>query len=228
MRLSIVIPTLDEEDSLRPSLAQALELTDDVWVSDGGSRDKTVELARGLGAQVVEGAPGRGGQLNRGAEAARGDLLLFLHADTVLPSDVLEQLAEALDGGAQAGGFHVRYEGDGDGGGHRLSEVGHRLVRWRTSLFKWPLGDQAQFVTRSAFEAAGGFPDWPILEDLHLIRRLSRRGTVCVLDGPVRSSARRFAKQGVLRTAATNWLIWLLYFVGFSPRLLARLYRHVR
>lgn len=224
MRLSIVIPTLDEEDSLRPSLEQALELTDDVWVSDGGSRDATVELATRLGARVVDGAPGRGGQLNRGAEAARGDVLLFLHADTLLPGDVLEQLRDALDAGAEAGGFHVRYEG----GGHRLSELGHRLVRWRTSLFKWPLGDQAQFVTRRAFEAAGGFPDWPILEDLHLIRRLARRGTVRVLDGPVVSSARRFARQGVASTAATNWLIWTLYFLGLSPRRLARLYRRIR
>ncbi|MEM1179326.1 MAG: TIGR04283 family arsenosugar biosynthesis glycosyltransferase [Acidobacteriota bacterium] len=224
MRLSIVLPTLNEEKTLLPSLRQALALSDDVWVSDGGSDDGTVELARREGARVVEGPPGRGGQLNRGAEAASGDVLLFLHADTELPAEALEQIALAIEGGAEAGGFHVRYSG----GGHELSELGHRLVRWRTSWSKWPLGDQAQFVTRAAFDAVGGFEEWPILEDLELIRRLGRRGHVRVLEGPVTTSPRRFAAGGTLRTAATNWLIWGLYFLGVAPQRLARFYRHVR
>ncbi|MEM8996303.1 MAG: TIGR04283 family arsenosugar biosynthesis glycosyltransferase [Acidobacteriota bacterium] len=224
MRLSIVLPTLDEEKTLLPSLEQALALSDDVWVSDGGSRDGTVALARGLGARVVEGPPGRGGQLNRGFRAAAGDVVLFLHADTLLPGDAVDQILRAVGDGAEAGGFHVRYAG----GGHELSGLGHRLVRWRTRLSSWPLGDQAQFVTRRAFEEVGGFAEWPILEDLDLIRRLSRRGRVRILEGPVTTSARRFASGGVARTVATNWLIWGLYFIGVPPRRLARFYRHVR
>ncbi len=224
MRLSIIIPTLDEEAVLDQTVTHALGLGDEVCVSDGGSADRSVEIARKLGVGLVEGPAGRGGQLNRGVEATSGEVLLFLHADSRLPPGSRELIEAAVAAGAVGGGFHVRY----DTGSRWLTGLGNRLIRWRTSLTRWPLGDQCQFVTRQAFETLGGFQDWPILEDLDLIRRLKKLGPTVVLDAPVRTSARRFENQGILRTVAGNWLIWALFLAGASPRHLARLYQHIR
>lgn len=223
MRLTIVIPTLDEEYELAVSLPRALEIADEVVVSDGESADGTVALARAYGVPVVIGPPGRGAQLNRGAGASNGELLLFLHADTRLPLGAADAIRRAVAGHAVGGGFLVRFEPDAG-----LLRHAHRLTTWRTHLTGWPLGDQAQFVTRQAFAALGGFRDWPILEDLDMIRRLRRIGRTVILDEPVTTSARRFQSQGVIRTSALNYLILLLYFAGVPPLKLARLYHHVR
>ncbi len=109
-----------------------------------------------------------------------------------------------------------------------IRRLGARLINLRTRWTRCPLGDQAQFVTRQAFEETGGFRDWPILEDLDFIRRLKRHGEIALIESPVTTSARRFEKRGTVRTVATNWLIWLLYFARVSPHRLARLYRNVR
>lgn len=223
MRLAIVIPTLNEEAALRHHLAAALADADEVVVSDGGSTDGTVAVARELGACVVTGPPGRGGQLTRGAEATDAPLLLFLHADTRLPPDGIGRIREAVAGGAVGGGFLVRF----DMGGARL-RLGERLINLRTRLIRCPLGDQAHFVTREAFRALGGYRDWPILEDLDFALRLRRYGRTTLIASPVTTAARRFVQQGVVRTVATNWLIWLLFFCGVSPHRLARLYRQIR
>ena len=227
LRLAIVVPTLNEEVALRRVLPGVLALAptpDEVVVSDGGSTDRTVEVARELGARVVTGPPGRGGQLTRGAEATEADILLFLHADTELPADGIRRIREAIAGGAAGGGFYVRY----DVPPLLLRLGGERLINARTRLTGWPLGDQAQFVTRAAFRALGGYRDWPILEDLDFARRLRRHGRLVLITAPVTTAARRFAEQGVVRTVATNWLIWILFLCGVSPHRLARLYRHIR
>jgi len=223
MRLTIVIPTLNEEAALRDFLPAALAAADEVVVSDGGSADGTVAVARELGARVVTGPPGRGGQLTRGAEATEASLLLFLHADTRLPADGIERVREAVADGAVGGGFLMRF----DTGGARL-RLGERLINARTRLIRCPLGDQAHFVTREAFRALGGYRDWPILEDLDFALRLRRHGRTALIASPVTTAARRFVQQGVVRTVATNWLIWILYFCGVSPHRLARLYRQIR
>ena len=140
-----------------------------------------METARAHGVLVVEGPPGRGGQLRRGAEACSGEILLFLHADTRLPDDGPELVRRAIEDGAVGGGFPVRYDDD-----RRFTD---RLINLRTRLTGCPLGDQAQFLTREAYEALGGFRDWPILEDLDLIRRLKRRGKTVLLSKPVVTSA---------------------------------------
>lgn len=222
MRVAIVIPTLDEEPAIAARLPGLLAAADEVVVSDGGSRDGTVATARHLGAVVVTGPPGRGGQLARGAAATTADALLFLHADTVLAPDALAAVRAALATGAVGGGFRVRFDAGG------ILRLGARLVDLRTELTRLPLGDQAQFASRAAYERLGGFRDWPILEDLDFALRLRRAGRVVVLGPPVVTSARRYLRRGVLRTVATNWLIWLLFFAGMSPQRLARLYRHVR
>ena len=202
---------------------QGLEEGDEVVVADGGSHDDTRARAREAGARVVTSAPGRGVQLNQGARAASGEILLFLHADTVLPTGAGARIREVIREGAIGGGFRVRFDAE-----KRLLPLGARVVNLRTRITGCPLGDQAQFIRREVFETLGGFPDWPILEDLDLARRLKRTGPTTLIDAPVTTAARRFLEQGVVRTITTNWLIWALYFVGVSPERLARLYRHIR
>lgn len=223
MQLAIVIPTLNEAPNLRELLPDLAGLADEILVSDGESVDATVEVAVELGAAVVSGPPGRGGQLNRGARATRSELLLFLHADSRLPPGAPEHIRRAVARGAVGGGFHVRY-----GEERPIFALANRLIRLRTLLTGCPLGDQAQFVIRAAFEALGGFREWPILEDLDFMRRLKRYGPTAVVDEPVTTSARRMLKQGVARSVSTNWLIWALYFLRVPPHRLARLYRNIR
>jgi len=223
MTLAIVVPTLNEEDSLRRHLPAALAAADEVIVSDGGSRDGTVEMARRLGARVVEGPPGRGGQLNRGAAAAQADIFLFLHADTTLPPEGSTRVREAIGRGAPGGAFLVRFDVD-----RPMQRLGARLINGRTRWLRVPLGDQAQFASRETFESLGGYRDWPILEDLDFALRLRRLPGMALIEAPVTTGARRFVEQGTVRTVAINWLIWLLFLCGVSPHRLARLYRQIR
>lgn len=226
MRLAVVIPVLDEAPSLSSALDCALEVGDLVVVADGGSRDGSVDLARRHGAVVVPSSRGRGAQLNAGASAALADgadVILFLHADTRLPDGARRLVEGAVAGGAVGGGFEVRFDDP-----RAIFTLGSRLVNLRSRLFGVPLGDQAQWATKEAFLAVAGFRDWPILEDLDLVRRLGRHGRIAVLPGPAVTAARRFIERGILRTVGTNWLIVLLFLVGVKPRRLARLYPHVR
>lgn len=220
MRLAVVIPTLDEEGNLAALLAELRGRVDEIVVSDGGSKDGTVALARRLGATVVEGPPGRGGQLARGAAATAAELLVFLHADTHLAPGACDAVRAALASGAVGGGFKVRFDAD-----RPLLRLGAWLINLRTLLTRVPLGDQAQFTSRETYQAMGGFCDYPLLEDLDFARRLKRRGKIAILEPPLTTSARRFVSLGIPRTIATNWFIWLLYFAGVSPYRLARLYR---
>lgn len=221
--IAVVIPTLDEEEALESLLPQLLEWADEVVVSDGGSTDGTREKAVALGVPVVQGPPGRGRQLDLGARSTTAEVLLFLHADTSLPPDARSAIQRAVREGHVGGGFEIRF-----GGASRLAAVGSRLVNLRSRLTGCPLGDQAQFCTRAIYEELGGFADWPILEDLDMIRRLRKRGRVALLPSPVTTSFRRYGSGGVLQTIATNWLIWGLFFVGVSPRRLGGLYKKIR
>jgi rSAM/selenodomain-associated transferase 2 len=232
MRLAIVVPTLNEEDTVRRNLPAALAVADDVIVSDGGSADGTVAVARSLGARVVTGPPGRGIQLNRGAAAAIGptastpakaDILLFLHADTTLPPGGAEAVRAAVARGAPGGAFFLRFDAD-----RPMQRLGSWLVNQRTRRLRVPLGDQAQWATRETFERLGGFPDWPLLEDIDFVGRLRRLPGFTIIEEPVTTGARRFLEQGAVRTVAINWLIWLLFLGGVSPHRLARLYRQIR
>ena len=222
-RLSVVVPVLDEERTLGDRLPALLDLGDELIVSDGGSSDATRELAERAGAIVVTGTAGRGGQLGRGAAAASGDVLLFHHVDTRLPPEAGTAIRQAVASGAASGAFTMRFEPETP-----LLRIGSRLVNWRSRRFGVPLGDQGQFVRREVFTRVGGFPDWPILEDLDLVLRLRRHGGMVLLNGPAIVSSRRFLARGVLRTVAVDWLIWTLFAFGVSPLRLARMYRQVR
>ena len=231
MSLAIVIPTLDEESLLGATLLAARrhlrhEEGDLLVVSDGGSRDATLTVAREAGVEIVTGAAGRGVQLARGARHAmeRGATsLLFLHADSRLPDGARDLILDCLRRGAVGGGFLISFEPE-----TRLLRLGARLVSLRTRLLRVPLGDQAQFASVAAYQAAGGFPEWPLLEDVELLLRLKRVGRLAIVGEPVATAARRFSAQGVARTVATNWTIWALYALGVRPQTLARLYARVR
>lgn len=226
MRLAIVVPTLNEEPTLRRNLPGMLAQADEIVVSDGGSTDGTIEVARSLGARTVSGPACRGAQLNRGAEATDADILLFLHADTTLPEKAGLSIQEAVAAGAPGGAFLIHFDGDGF-----VYRLGGSVVNLRTRMAFTPLGDQGQWITREAFRELGGFREWPLLEDLDFAQRMRKRWgrrRLAVIEAPVVTSARRFVKQGPARTVAWNWMIWMLFAMGVSPHRLAKLYRHVR
>ena len=223
MRISIIVPTLNEERALAATLEHLLEISPEVVVSDGSSQDATRSIANKYPVTWVEGEAGRGVQLNRGARAASGDVLLFVHADTTLPEDTVRRIEEALEDGAVGGGFEVRFSSD-----RAVMRLGSRLASLRTRLSRIPLGDQAQFVRAEVFRQMGGFQEWPILEDLDFARRLKAEGRVRIPRASVSTSDRRFARSGILRTLGTNYLIWTLFLFGMHPKRLARLYRQVR
>lgn len=220
--VSIVIPTLNEAEIL-PSTLEALTHQPGLYeclVVDGGSTDGTRARARAAGVSVLEGPRGRGAQMNAGAEQVRGDLLLFLHADTTLPPNGLTQIRAALTSpSTSAGIFRLQFD--------RSSPL-LRLYAWGTS-WNWTrlcFGDRGLFATRAAFEAVGGYPDWPLFEDLELAARLADHGDFRFLDAAVTTSARRFDDNGILRQQLRNLYLWGHYVAGTDPDRLSHLYHY--
>lgn len=192
-------------------------------MADGGSVDGTTELAAHR-ARVVRSPPGRGRQLNAGARSAGGDVLIFLHADTWLSPGAWAAVSEALAQPGTVGGcFKVALRGPS---AHRLTaRVLATAINARSRWFRTATGDQAIFVRRTVFGELGGFPSHDLFEDVAFYRRLRRRGEVVVLEPPVRTSDRRWRRQGYLRTIAAHILLRLLFLLGVPPGRLARLYR---
>jgi rSAM/selenodomain-associated transferase 2 len=222
MNLSVIIPTLDEEANLPRALA-SLPGDAEIIVSDGQSRDRTVEIAKKHGARVAAGARGRGAQMNLGAKAAAGDVLLFLHADCELGGGALEAIRAALRNPEVVGGsFRLRIARSG--WSHRLVTFGSNL-RARLGL---PYGDQAIFVRRPVFEAIGGYPETPIMEDVELVRRLRRRGRLVAVAETVTTGTRHWDALGPILTTLLNWITVSLYFSGVSPSRLSPMYHRLR
>ena len=218
--ISIIIPTLNEEEQIGPAIRQLRESgVREVIVVDGGSRDGTVRVADGLEARVFREKANRGRQQNVGADRADGSLLLFLHADTALPPGFADQVRLTLSKpGVSAGAF--RFKLDSPGWQYRLVES---AVALRCRFFKLPYGDQAIFTRRDTFFEAGGFAEMPVMEDFDLILRLKRLGRVELTHGTAVTSARHWLKEGVWRLTWTHQLRILGYFLGFSASRLARL-----
>jgi rSAM/selenodomain-associated transferase 2/rSAM/selenodomain-associated transferase 1 len=225
--LRIVVPVLDEAAAL-PALLRRLQPLRargaEVVVVDGGSTDGSWLLASRAGVDRLLLAPqGRASQMNAGAQGARAQALLFLHADTVLPPDADRLVDGALEQGFDWGRFDVRIAGR-----HPLLRAVGALMNLRSRFTGIATGDQALFVRRTVFESEGGFPDLPLMEDIALSARLRRRGRPACLRPPVTTSARRWERHGVLRTILMMWWLRLRYFFGTSPLALADRYGYAR
>ncbi|HEX5103759.1 MAG TPA: TIGR04283 family arsenosugar biosynthesis glycosyltransferase, partial [Pirellulaceae bacterium] len=222
VRLSVIIPALNEEASIRRAVESAwLGGAGEVLVADGGSTDETLPIAATLNCHVVSAPRGRASQQNAAARKAAGDVLLFLHADCALASDIGAQIDRALaNSNVLHGAFRQRIEAPGLA--YRWLEAGNAA---RVRLFGLPYGDQAIFIRRRTFEELDGFPEEPFLEDLILMERLARRCRPVLLPGPVFVSPRRWLTSGVVRQTLRNWWIVARYRSGASPADLARSYR---
>jgi len=212
-RISVVIPTLNEE----AHLARALEIVQsrNVWeiiVVDGGSNDSTVPIAKAFGTSVLQTGKGRALQMNAGADQATGDILLFLHADTLLPKRFDENIIACLQPSkVSLGAFQLCI--DTPGRAYRFIE---KCVECRSKMFKRPYGDQAMFIRRKTFDSLGGYPDMPVLEDYELVRRARKIGKIRISEACVVTSGRRWRATGVWKTTFLNQLIIAAYRFGVS------------
>jgi rSAM/selenodomain-associated transferase 2 len=225
MAVSVIVPTLNEEAVLAPTLQRARQPgVQEIIVVDGGSTDTTPAIARQLADLVIAAPPGRAAQMNAGAERATGTILLFLHADTLVP-DGFAQLAIAACAtpGAVGGRFDVNLQP-----ASALIRLTGELMNWRSRLTRIATGDQAIFIRREVFSRLGGYACIPLMEDVDLSRRMKRAGRTVCLSERVTASARRWQKNGVVRTIALMWSLRLLYFLGASPHRLQRVYQNTR
>ena len=224
--LSIIVPALDEAAGIAAALTALAPLRRrdcEVIVVDGGSRDGTADLARPLADRVITAPRGRAAQMNAGAAIAQADVLLFLHADTRLPADADRRLRDGLArSGRVWGRFDVRIEGR-----HALLAVIAGAMNLRSRLTGIATGDQAMFMTRAAFAAAGGFPDIALMEDVAFSARLKALGRPLCLRERVVTSGRRWESRGVIATIALMWRLRLAYYFGAKPAALAKQYGYV-
>lgn len=219
--ISIIVPTLNEAESLAETLAalQSFKNSAEIIVVDGGSRDETVSIAESFGVRVLKSEPGRGAQMSAGANVARGETLWFLHADTISAPDSIEQIVGALKNPAIVGGnFTIRFAG-----GNQSA----RFLTWlypRLGKINLRYGDSAIFARREVYERIGGLRDFPIFEDLDLMRRLRAAGKIVTLPAEVVTSARRFENKNFALVFARWTILQILYWLGVSPHRLAKAY----
>ena len=223
-RLTVVIPVLNEAAvitaalrALAPLLARGAQ----VVLADGGSADRTLALAQASGVQAINAPRGRALQMNAGAQQATGGVLLFLHADTLLPPCADTLIQQALATGPQVWGrFDVRIDGQA-----RLLRLVAALMNLRSRTTGIATGDQAMFMTRAAFDAVGGFAVQPLMEDIEMSRRLLKLSRPACLRARVVTSGRRWESRGIWRTVLLMWRLRLAYWRGAAPERLAELYR---
>ena len=218
--ISIIIPTLNEEGYLQATLAGLNQPELELIVVDGGSSDQTVQIAGDCGAKVFVSPPCRALQLNYGARQAKGDILLFLHGDTILPQGFRELILDTCRSTSCAGAFELAINSPGPG--LRLIEKAANL---RSRWLNMPYGDQALFMSAKLFRQVGGFPELPIMEDYVLVKKLRKKINLYILPLAVSTSGRRWNKLGVFRTTLINQLIIIGYLLGISLDVLADFYR---
>lgn len=222
MKLSVIIPALNEEANIERCIDSVKKLNPaEILVVDGGSSDRTKEIALSKGVMVIQSEKGRGTQMNRGASYAKGDILLFLHADSVFEDHITKELLDLKD--YVAGFFRLRF--DDRSLSVRLVEI---FANLRSRLLHLPYGDQALFIKKETFQRIGGFRDYPFLEDLDLVLRLRRIGRLKGISKDVIASSRRLKKGYLLSpvfVSLRNVLIAMLFKLGISPDSLLRLYK---
>lgn len=224
LKLSIIIPVLNEAGILEAQLNKLQwmrQLGHELIVADGGSRDHTAELAAPLADRVVPAPAGRAVQMNAGARSATGDVLLFLHVDTLFPGDGDRAITECIfQSSADWGRFDVRLSGE-----HVLFRLIERMMNWRSRLTGVATGDQAIFIARPLFEKLGGYAPIPLMEDVEMSRRLRKQARPICLSQKVVTSSRRWEQNGILKTVWLMWRLRLAYWLGAD---LARLAQHYR
>lgn len=227
-RISVVMPVLNEQTVIRASLERLTELQDwvcEVVVVDGGSMDATREIAAGFAiARLIHAERGRARQMNAGADVVTGDVLLFLHADTLLPRAAVEELAQAMQSGAEWGRFAVRFDRQ-PGRSERLLAMVAKMMNLRSCLTAVATGDQGLFFRRAFYQRIGGFPDIALMEDIAISKIARKQARIRCLKTPLTTSARRWRERGVWRTILLMWWMRLAYFFGVSPASLNRWYR---
>ncbi|MBN4082194.1 TIGR04283 family arsenosugar biosynthesis glycosyltransferase [Mariprofundus ferrooxydans] len=226
----MVIPVLNEEQSLRQYIAKFKALAKDchIMFCDGGSDDETCALLQNHGLSYCHSPRGRALQMNTGASACKkttkSDIIVFIHADTHISSCDIELVKKAMQDKAVVGGrFDVRLSGEGFA--FRVIEF---MINIRSRLTRISTGDQCQFVRRSVFEKMGGFPEQALMEDVAFSKRLKRYGKIACLKNKVVTSSRRWEKYGIVKTVLLMWKLRFLYWLGTSPETLAEMYRNAR
>lgn len=222
LKISIIIPVLNEVGAIASTISAAQNAKNiEIIVVEGGSKDGTVELLQSLGVRILPSNPGRATQMNRGAKAATGEILLFLHGDTILPPEFDGWIREALaKPKIVAGAFELKI-----GASMRGLSLIEKIVNWRSRYLQMPYGDQAIFLRATTFAEIGGFLEMPLMEDFELIRRLKQQGQIEILPVAVLTSGRRWQKLGVWKTTLINQIVIIAYLLGVSPQRLGRWYR---
>jgi rSAM/selenodomain-associated transferase 2 len=226
VKFSIVIPVLNESESINSIIndlkSQRTGHEFEVIVVDAADDGSTIRSIEESDVITVTCKKGRGNQMNSGSEIARGEILLFLHADTMLPDDALDKIADVLCGDEYVGGAF----GLGIDSESLLLKFIAAWARMRSRMNRIPYGDQAIFIRKEYFEKIGRFKEIPLMEDVDLMRRIKRDGkNICIFKDKVKTSARRWEKEGVLYTAMRNQILLSLYYLGVSPHKLAKFYR---
>ncbi|MFQ5850066.1 MAG: TIGR04283 family arsenosugar biosynthesis glycosyltransferase [Candidatus Binatia bacterium] len=224
-RVSIIVPVLNEESTIISTLeALTILAPDEVIVVDGGSSDHTRDIVARSQATLTASPCGRAKQMNHGARLARGDIFVFLHADTFLPPSAITDIRSALENPQCIGGrFDVRL----DASNLKFRVVGH-LINLRSRLTRVATGDQAIFVRRKVFEEMGGFPELPLMEDIAFSRMLKKKGKVACLRSQAVTSSRRWQREGMWQTILRMWALRLLFLAGVSPFYLKQFYSDTR
>ena len=225
-KFSFIIPVWNEEAIISRTIEHVRNLSasgsGEIIVVDGDPAGRTIKALRHMGVITAISEKGRGRQMNLGASLAEGEILIFLHADTTLPHDALGLIEKALEDGSRiAGAFDLAIESERPA--YRLIE---RAASFRSRMTRIPYGDQTVFIRKRDFIALGRFSDIPIMEDVEFMQRIKKqKGKICIIGKAVRTSPRRWEKEGVVYTTLRNWLIITLYLCGANPESLARFYR---